>query len=193
MEELKAIVDEAHRQGSKVAAHAIGRNGIRNALEAGVNSIEHGDGFDDELIQLAKKHNVYWCPTMLVSEYVAGPRTAAGNPFWTHMLSALYTGFKKGVDAGVKIALGTDAGGFPWTMNQAGELSIMVKHGMTNWQAIRAATVVPAELMGWQDRVGSISAGKFADIVAVKGDPLTDISILEHISFVMKDGKVYKQ
>jgi imidazolonepropionase-like amidohydrolase len=193
MAELKAIVDEAHRQGSKVAAHAIGRNGIRNALEAGVNSIEHGDGFDDELIQMAKEKNVYWCPTMLVTEYVAGPRTAAGNPFWTKLLSVLYSGFKKGVEAGVKIALGTDAGGYPWTMNQAGELSIMVKHGMTNWQAIRAATVVPAELMGWEDRIGSISAGKLADIVAVKGDPLADISVLAHINFVMKDGKIYKQ
>ena len=192
MDELRAITDEAHRQGAKVAAHAIGRNGIRNAIEAGFNSIEHGDGFDDELIALAVKKNVYWCPTMLVTEYVAGPRTAAGNPFWTDMLKNLYSGFRKGVKAGMKISMGTDAGGYPWTMNQAQELSIMTKHGMTNWQAIQAATLVPAELMGWQDKIGSIEKGKFADVVAVKGNPLDDISVLEHIGFVMKDGKVYK-
>lgn len=192
MEELNAIVDEANRQDIKVAAHAIGRNGIRNALRAGVHSIEHGDGFDDELIALAIKKNVFWCPTMLVTEYVAGPRTAAGNPFWSAMLKHLYSGFRKGVEAGMKIALGTDAGGYPWSMNQAGELSIMVKHGMTSWQAILAATKIPAELMDWNEKVGSIEKGKFADIVAVEGDPLKDISVLENVSFVMKDGIVYK-
>jgi len=193
MEELNAIVDEAHRQGIKVAAHAIGRNGIRNAIEAGCNSIEHGDGFDDQLIKLALQREVYWCPTMLVSEYVAGPRTAAGNTFWSKMLDHLYSGFKKGVQAGMKIALGTDAGGYPWTMNQAGELQLMVKHGMTNWQALQAATLVPADLMGWEDKTGSIETGKYADIIACKGNPLENIAALEDIVFVMKDGIIYKK
>ena len=193
LDELNAIVDEAHRQGVKVAAHAIGRNGIKNALDAGVNSIEHGDGFDDQLIGQALKQGAYWCPTMLVTEYVAGPRTRAGNKFWSDMVSHLYAAFSKGVKAGMKIALGTDAGGYPWmTMNNAQELSIMVKHGMSSWQAIRAATFVPAELMDWQDKVGSIEAGKLADIVAVDGNPVDDVSILEHIGFVMKDGGIIK-
>ena len=109
------------------------------------------------------------------------------------MVSHLYAAFSKGVKAGMKIALGTDAGGYPWmTMNNVQELSIMVKHGMSSWQAIRAATFVPAELMDWQDKVGSIEAGKLADIVAVDGDPVDDVSILEHIGFVMKDGGIIK-
>lgn len=193
LEELKAIVDEAHRQGVKVAAHAIGRNGIKNALDADVNSIEHGDGFNDQLIAQALKQGTYWCPTMLVTEYVAGPRTRAGNKFWSDMVSHLYTAFSKGVKAGMKIALGTDAGGYPWmTMNNAQELPIMVKHSMTTWQAIRAATIVPAELMDWQDKVGSIEVGKLADIVAIEGNPVDDVSVLEHIGFVMKDGTIIK-
>lgn len=192
MEELKAIVDEAHRWKVKVAAHAIGRDGIRSALEAGVNSIEHGDGFDDELIARAIKQGVYWCPTMLVSDYVAGPRTAAGNSFWTQMLDYLHTAFKKGVQAGVKIALGSDAGGYPWTMNPVGEIVLMTKYGMTPGQALRASTLVPAELLGWQEKVGSLEVGKFADLVAVEGNPLQDISLLQQIGFVMKEGKVYK-
>ena len=93
----------------------------------------------------------------------------------------------------MKIALGTDAGGYPWTMNQAGELQLMVKHGMSSWQALQAATLVPAELMGWQDKTGSIEAGKYADIVACKGNPLENIAELENIVFVMKDGKIYKR
>ena len=192
MEELKAMVDEAHRWKVKVAAHAIGRDGIRIALDAGVNSIEHGDGFDDVLIAQALKQGVYWCPTMLVSEYVAGPRTAAGNPFWSQMLDILHLAFRKGVQAKMKIALGSDAGGYPWTMNPAREIALMVKHGMNTWQALRASTLVPAELMGWQEKVGSIENGKLADMVAVKGNPLEDISLLQKISFVMKDGKIYK-
>jgi imidazolonepropionase-like amidohydrolase len=193
MEELRAIVDEAHRQGLKVAAHAIGRQGIRNAIEAGCNSIEHGDGFNEALIAMAVENNVYWCPTMLVTEYVSGPRTAAGDPFWTQMLDHLYNGFSMGVQAGMKIALGTDAGGFPWTMNQVEELSIYTKHGMTNWQALRAATLVPAELMGWEDKIGSLESGKYADIVACEGNPLENISALERMVFVMKEGRIYKK
>jgi imidazolonepropionase-like amidohydrolase len=191
-EELNALVDEAHRWKVKVAAHAIGRDGIRAALEAGVNSIEHGDGFDNILIAQAVKQGVYWCPTMLVSEYVAGPRTAAGNPFWSQMLEHLYTAFQKGIQAGVKIATGSDAGGYPWTMNPAGEIALMVKHGMSPWQALRASTMVPAELMGWQEKVGSLEPGKLADLVAVKGNPLQDITLLQKIGFVMKEGQVYK-
>jgi imidazolonepropionase-like amidohydrolase len=129
---------------------------------------------------------------MLVSEYVAGPRSAAGNTFWSQMLDILHAAFKKGVQNNMKITLGSDAGGYPWTMNPAREIALMVKYGMTAWQALRASTLVPAELMGWQDKIGSLEAGKFADIVAVKGNPLQDIYLLQNICFVMKDGQVYK-
>jgi imidazolonepropionase-like amidohydrolase len=192
MEELKAIVDEAHRLHRKVAAHAIGREGILNSLTAGVNSIEHGDGFDDETIAMMVKQGVYWCPTMYAGVYVADGRAASGNPIWKKMIEIEKRAVEKGVKAGAKITFGTDVGAFPWTENQAKEFKLMVDAGMTPMQAIKAATVVASEMLGMQDKLGSIEPGKFADIVAVPGDPLGDITILEHVGFVMKDGKVYK-
>jgi imidazolonepropionase-like amidohydrolase len=193
MEELKAIVDEAHRLHRKVAAHAIGREGIMNSLTAGVNSIEHGYGFDDETIAMMVKQGVYWCPTMYVGVYVAQGRAAAGNPIWKQMIDFVKRAVGKGVKAGAKIAFGTDAGGFPWTENQAKEFKLMVDAGMAPMKAIKSATTVAAELLDMSGKIGEISPGAFADIVAVKGDPLTDITALEHVGFVMKDGKVYKQ
>lgn len=192
LEELKVIVDEAHRLKRKVAAHAVGRQGIENALRAGVDSIEHGDGWDDETIRLAIAQGVFWCPTLLVTEYVAVPRAEAGNPVWLKIRETLSASFKKGLKAGLKIAFGTDAGGYPWTMNQAGELEIMVKLGMSPMRAIQSATSVAAELLGQQAHLGSIEPGKLADIIAVIDDPLTDISVLKNVAFVMKDGVVYK-
>jgi imidazolonepropionase-like amidohydrolase len=192
MEELKAIVDEAHRLHRKVAAHAIGREGIMNSLAAGVNSIEHGYGFDDETIAMMVKQGVYWCPTMYVGVYVAEGRAAAGNPIWKQMIDFVKRAVGKGVKAGAKIAFGTDVGGFPWTENQAKEFKLMVDAGMTPMQAIKAATTVAAELLDMSGRIGEISPGAFADIVAVKGEPLTDVTALEQVGFVMKDGKVYK-
>jgi imidazolonepropionase-like amidohydrolase len=193
MEELKAIVDEAHRLHRKVAAHAIGREGIMNSLTAGVNSIEHGYGFDDETIAMMVKQGVYWCPTMYVGVYVAEGRAAAGNPIWKQMIDFVKRAVGKGVKAGAKITFGTDAGGFPWTENQAKEFRLMVDAGMTPMQAIKAATMMASEMLGMQDKLGSVEPGKFADIVAVAGDPLSDVTVLEHVGFVMKDGKVYKQ
>lgn len=190
-EEMKAIVDETHRLGKKVAAHAIGRNGIKMALDHGCDSIEHGDGFDDALIAQAVKQGTFWCPTMLVTEYVAPGRAAAGASIWVKMLPMLRTAVGKGARAGMKIAMGTDAGGFPWTINQAGELKLMVAAGMTPMQALKAATIVAADLLDQQANLGSIEAGKLADIIAVPGDPLQDIAVMEKVSFVMKDGKIY--
>jgi imidazolonepropionase-like amidohydrolase len=194
-EEIKAIVDETHRLGKKVAAHAIGRNGIKMALDYGCDSIEHGDGFDDALIAQAVRQGTFWCPTMLVTEYVAPGRTAAGNDIWTKMLPMLRTAVGKAAKAGVKIAMGTDAGGFPWNgpeaVNQAGELRLMVNAGLSPMQAIKASTIVAADLLDQETNLGSIEAGKLADIIAVPGDPLQDISVMEKVSFVMKDGKVY--
>jgi imidazolonepropionase-like amidohydrolase len=188
-EEAKAIVDEAHRIGKKVAAHAIGSDGIAAALRAGVDTIEHGDGLTDALMEEMAKKGVYWVPTITVGVYVAPGR--GGN--WPRMADLQRENFPKALKKGVKIALGTDAGGFDWKkLNEAKEFEYYVQYGMTPMQAIRAGTTVPAELLGWSDKVGTIEAGKWADIVAVSGDPLKDITELENVKFVMKGGTVYK-
>jgi imidazolonepropionase-like amidohydrolase len=188
-EEAKAIVDEAHRLGKKVAAHAIGSDGIAAALRAGVDSIEHGDGLTDALIDELVRKGVYWVPTITVGAYVAPGR--GGN--WTKMVDLEKAAFQKALKKGVKIALGTDAGGFDWKeLNPVDEFVYYVKYGMTPMQAIRSGTIVPAELLGWGDKSGAIEPGKWADIVAVSGDPLADITELQRVKFVMKGGVVYK-
>jgi imidazolonepropionase-like amidohydrolase len=190
-EEAKAIVDETHRLGKKVAAHAIGSDGIAAALRAGVDTIEHGDGLTDALIdEMARnRKGVYWVPTITVGAYVAPGR--GGN--WTKMVDLEKAAFQKALKKNVKIALGTDAGGFDWKeLNQAKEFEYYVNYGMTPMQAIRSGTVVAAELLGWSDKMGTIEAGKWADLVAVTGDPLKDITELERVKFVMKGGVVYK-
>jgi len=188
-EEAKAIVDETHRLGKRVAAHAIGSDGIAAALRAGVDTIEHGDGLTDALIDEMARKGVYWVPTITVGAYVAPGR--GGN--WTKMVDLEKTAFQKALKKNVKIALGTDAGGFDWKkLNQAKEFGYYVNYGMTPLQAIRSGTVVPAELLGWSDKMGTIEAGKWADLVAVSGDPLKDITELERVKFVMKGGAVYK-
>jgi imidazolonepropionase-like amidohydrolase len=188
-DEAHAIVEEAHRLGHKVAAHSIGSDGIAASLRAGVDSIEHGDGFTPELLDQAVKQGAYWCPTITVGAYVAPGR--GGN--WEPMVEAERKAFGEGLKRGIKIVFGTDVGGFPWTeLNQAREFKYYVDYGMTPMQAIRTATSTAAELLGWSEKLGTIEPGKIADIVAVAGDPLADITELEHVRFVMKDGAVYK-
>jgi len=188
-EEAKAIVDEAHRLGKKVAAHAIGSDGIAAALRAGVDTVEHGDGLTDALIDEIARKGVYWVPTITVGAYVAPGR--GGN--WTRMVDLEKAAFQKALKKNVKIAFGTDAGGFDWKeINQAKEFEYYVNYGMTPMQAIRSGTVVPAELLGWRDKMGTVEPGKWADLVAVSGDPLTDITELQRVKFVMKAGAVYK-
>jgi len=188
-EEAKAIVDETHRLGKKVAAHAIGSDGIAAALRAGVDTIEHGDGLTDALMDEMVRKGAYWVPTITVGAYVAPGR--GGN--WTRMVDLEKVAFQKALKKKVKIALGTDAGGFDWKeLNQAKEFAYYVNYGMRPMQAIRSGTVVPAELLGWNDKIGTIEAGKWADLVAVTGDPLKDITELERVKFVMKGGQVYK-
>jgi len=188
-EEAKAIVDEAHRIGKKVAAHAIGSDGIAAALRAGVDTIEHGDGLTEALMDEMARRGVYWVPTITVGMYVAPGR--AGT--WPKMADLERENFPKAIKKGVKIALGTDAGGFDWkALNEAKEFEYYVQYGMTPMQAIRAGTSVPAELLGWGDKTGTVEAGKWADLVAVSGDPLKDIKELENVKFVMKGGTVYK-
>ena len=191
-EEVRALVDESHRLGRKVAAHAMGREGIESALRAGVDSIEHGDGLDDEMMDLMIKRGAYWCPTIYVGVYVAEGRAAAGAPIWNTMIELEAKAFNKAVKKGVKIAFGTDAGGFAWTENEAKEFSYMVRYGMTPMQAIQSATISAATLLDAANDIGSIEPGRYADIIAVKDNPLDDVTRLEQVEFVMKGGRVIK-
>jgi len=186
-EEARAIVDEAHRLGRRVAAHAIGSDGIAAALRAGVNTIEHGDGMTDSLIDVLVAKGVYWVPTVTVAYYVAGPRGGVWGPMVEHQRRA----FTRGVKKGVRIVLGTDVGGFPWTeLNQAKEFEYYVQYGMTPMQAIKSGTSLAAELLGQRD-LGVVTAGAYADLVAVAGDPLKDVAELSRVRFVMKGGVTY--
>lgn len=191
-EEMKAMVDEAHRLGRRVAAHAMGWDGIDASLKVGVDSIEHGYGLDEGLMDRMIRQGVYWCPTIYVGVYVAEGRAAGGAPIWLTMRDLEAKAFAIAVRKGVKIAYGTDAGGYAWTENQAKEFSYMVKYGMTPMQAIQSATTVSANLLERPRDFGAIEPGMFADIIAVNGDPLKDISELERVRFVMKGGEVYK-
>jgi len=186
-EEARAIVDETHRLGRKAAAHAIGTDGIAAALRAGANSIEHGDGLTDSLMDVMIRNNVYWVPTVTVGVHVM-PRGGV----WPALVALERRAFGRAVRKGVKIALGTDAGGFPWTeINQAKEFEYYVQYGMTTMQAIQSGTSVAAALLGQEQNIGAIAPGLFADIVAVAGDPTRDITELQRVRFVMKGGTVY--
>src|SRR5436309_1637966 len=185
--EAKAIVDEAHRLGRGVAAHAIGSDGIAAALRAGVNSIEHGDGLTDSLIDVMVKSNVYWVPTVTVGVHVL-PRGGV----WPALVGLERRAFGKALRKGVKIAMGTDVGGFPWTeINQAKEFEYYVQYGMRPMQAIQPRTSVAAALLGQEQNIGAIAPGLYADIIAVAGDPTRDITELQRVKFVMKGGAVY--
>jgi len=192
LDELRAIVDEAHREHHKVASHAMALNGVHNSVEAGVDSVEHGNYIADADLKTMAQKGIFYVPTIFVGEYVAPGRAAAGAKVWLDMLKIHEETFHRALKAGVKIAFGTDVGGFDWSIDPAKEFPYMVKYGMTPAQAIRAATTSAAELLDMQNDVGSISPGKYADVVAVKGDPLADISLLEKIDFVMKGGEIYK-
>jgi imidazolonepropionase-like amidohydrolase len=192
IDELRAVVDEAHRERRPVASHAAALNGVHNSVEAGVNSIEHGMYIADADLATMVSKGIYYVPTLFVGEYVAEGRAAEGNKVWVQMINIHEDTFKRAMKAGVKIAFGTDAGGFDWKIDPAKEFAIMVKYGMTPAQALRSANMAAATLLAMQDQVGSIEPGKFADIVAVPADPMHDITQLEHVDFVMKGGVVYK-
>jgi imidazolonepropionase-like amidohydrolase len=189
-DELRAIVDEAHRQGRKVAAHAMAPRGIARALDAGVDSIEHGVGLDAATAARMKAQNVAWVPTLTVVQEVAPARAEEGGAIWARMPEFHRRAFETALRAGVRIAFGTDAGGFPWTVNQAVEFSRMVGYGMTPAQALRSATVTAAGLLGLDGSIGRIAPGYRADLVAVPGDPLLEIGVMERVGFVMTDGVV---
>ena len=192
MEELRAIVDETHRQKHKVASHAMALNGVHNSVEAGVDSIEHGNYIAEADLKTMAQKGIFYVPTIYVGEYVAEGRAAAGAKVWLDMIKIHGDTIHRAINAGVKIAFGTDVGGFDWGINPAVEFPYMTKYGMTPAQAIRAATTNAAELLGMQNDVGRVAQGKFADIVAVKGDPLADLTLLQKIDFVMKGGEIVK-
>ena len=196
-EEIRAAVDEAALYGAFVAAHAHGAEGIKRAVRAGVRSVEHGSLMDDESIELMAEHGTYLVADIYCGDWIEeqgrrdgwSPNVLRKNEETTE---AQREGFGKAVSAGVKIAYGTDSGVYPHAF-VGRQLPYMVRFGMTPMQGLQAATIVAAECMGWEDRVGSISAGKFADLVAVAGDPLeSDLEILAQPSFVMKGGEIYK-
>jgi imidazolonepropionase-like amidohydrolase len=194
LEELKAIVADAHRLGRKVAAHAHGAQGIQWASEAGVDSIEHGSYLNEDGIAEMKKRGTYLVPTAYIVDWM---QQYGKLPTFYHQkmkdVSAVEKATaKRAIAEGVKIALGTDAAVYPHGLN-AHELDVYVhQFGMTPLAAIQSGTVNAADLMGWSDRTGALETGKWADIIAVKGDPLQDVTILQHVPFVMKSGTVYK-
>jgi imidazolonepropionase-like amidohydrolase len=194
LEELKAIVADAHRLGRRVAAHAHGAQGILWATQAGVDSIEHGSYMNEEDIAAMKSHGTYFVPTAYLVDWIQ----VNGHlpPFYHQKMmdvaAVAKSNAKKAIAAHVKIALGTDAAVYPHGLN-AHELQVYVEQfGMPPLAAIQTATLNAADLMGWSDKVGALETGKWADIIAVKGDPLRDIKLLQHVSFVMKSGVVYK-
>src|SRR6266566_111819 len=196
-EELNAAVDEASHFGLRVAVHAHAAQGIKNAILAGAASIEHAEMVDDEAIAMAIKHGTYFDMDIYDEECIqeGGKKGTTPPDFLQHdaELGQLQRdNFRKSLRAGVKMAFGTDAGVCPYGTS-AKQFAYMVKYGMTPMQAIQAATTNAADLLGHSTEVGSIKPGKFADVIAVSGDPLRDVSVLEQVDFVMKDGAVYKQ
>jgi imidazolonepropionase-like amidohydrolase len=196
LEELKVAAEEAHMAGRKIAAHAHGTQGIKNAILAGIDSIEHASLIDDEGIRLAKERGVYLVMDIYNDDYIRGKAVEFGLPKENvekeKMVGELQReNFQKAVIAGVKMAFGTDAGVYPHGDN-AKQFAYMVKYGMTPAQAIRAATSSAADLIGRAKDVGTVEPGKYADLIAVSGDPLKDVRVLENVGFVMKGGVVYK-
>jgi imidazolonepropionase-like amidohydrolase len=196
LEEMKAIVADAHRLGRRVAAHAHGAEGVRWASEAGVDSIEHGHLMDDAAIATLKKNGTYLVPTLFLGEYMEKNMDRSDVPEYSKqkmrdVIAAMRKNTGKAFAAGVKVAFGTDAAVYPHGLN-AGEFHVYVSLGMTPLAAIQTATINASDLLGPKYLVGALEPGKWADVIAVDGDPTKDVSILEHVKFVMKGGSVYK-
>ncbi len=195
-EEVRMAVEEAARHGVPVMAHAHANAAIKMAIRAGVRSIEHGTFLDDEAIRMLVEHGTWLVPTLYIGDYYIEHGSTSGYQDKMVALSKKYKDQQyfwvgKAIRAGVKIGVGTDFGGYDPNLN-AGELESLHKAGMTPMQTIQAATRVNSELLGWQDRIGTVEAGKLADLVAVPGDPLTDLSVLHRVKFVMLGGKIVR-
>ncbi len=191
-EELAAGADEARNFGLRLAVHAHGAEGIKAAVRAGATSIEHGTLMDDEGRALMKQHGTFLVPTLEVRDCVGNNYPAEFVDKAQRVMAAQLVNFRKAVQAGVRIAFGTDIGVCRFGDN-AREFKLMVDNGMPAMQAIQSATVVDAELLGQSQQLGSITAGKWADLIAVRGDPVADIRLLENVRFVMKEGRIYRQ
>jgi len=192
VEELKAIVDEAHGWGKKVACHAYNGIGLHRALDGGCDSIEHGLELDDAAIAQMVRQGTWLCPTLAPYYYHHAPENTPEGRRDRKRVEVHIPSFQKAMRAGVKIVFGTDIGGMPWTDPMAQEFNYMVKFGMSPAEAIRSATSRAAEMLGAQGEIGVIAPGAYADIIAVSGDPLKDIQELGRVKFVMKDGRVFK-
>jgi imidazolonepropionase-like amidohydrolase len=193
VQEMSVIVEEAHKLGRKVAAHATTVEGIGNAITAGVDSIEHGHGADKQNLEMMKAKGVYWVPTMgYYFDHVDSVKSVRAHKYMEEVLTRAKQNIPIARELGVKIANGYDPASAEAHGTNAHEIVAMTKLGLPPIEAIRAATVSGADLMGWQDKVGSIEVGKYADIIAVSGDPVTDITELERVQFVMKGGVVVK-
>ena len=193
VEELKAIVDETHGWGKKVACHAYGGIGLHRALDGGCDSIEHGLDLDDTTIAQMLKQGTWYCPTLSAYYHDWAPADTPMGQRDRKRVSVHIPSFQKAMKAGVKIVFGTDMGGIPWTEPMAQEFLRMVEFGMTPMDAIKSATSRAAEMLDMEGQIGVVAPGAYADIVAVGGDPLRDIKTLENVQFVMKNGKVFKQ
>jgi imidazolonepropionase-like amidohydrolase len=190
LEEIKAIVDEAHRKGLKVACHAYGGEGLRNCIEGGVDAQQHAVDLDDNSMRMLVEKGTYLVPTVLeLRGWEQGDLTNSGGA--NSRFRLMEKSFKKALTGGVKIGFGSGAGPFPHG-TQGGQFALFVKWGMTPAQALRTATATAADILGWRDSVGTVEKGKFADIIAVAGDPLKDITELERVKFVMKGGEVVR-
>jgi imidazolonepropionase-like amidohydrolase len=192
VEELRAIVDETHGWGKKVACHAYGGEGLQRGLDGGCDSIEHGLVLTDAQIAQMIRQGTWLCPTLSVYYVDWAPAETPEGQRDRKRASEHEVSFRKALKAGVKIAFGTDMGGIPWSEPIAQEFPRMVEFGMTSMQAIQSSTLRAAELLDMKGRLGVIAPGAYADVVAVTGDPLTDIKTLATVGFVMKDGKVFK-
>ncbi len=191
-EELKAIVDETHGWGRKVACHSYGGIGLQRALDGGCDSIEHGLDITDAQIAQMVKQGTWYCPTLSVYYYDWAPENTPEGKRDRLRASLHSESFKKALKAGVKIVFGTDMGGIPWTDSIAQEFPRMVALGMSPMDAIKSATSRAADMLEAQGEIGVVASGAYADVVALAGDPLRDVTALENMQFVMKDGKVYK-
>jgi imidazolonepropionase-like amidohydrolase len=188
-EEISAIVDEAHKKGVKVAMHTVAFEGNHRAIAGGVDSVEHGVDIADADLRLMKDRGITFVPTLFVIKYLVAHPRENDKAKWEDFLKRSLDTYERALKARVKIAFGTDFGATELTWNPAQQFQMMVDHGMPPMAAIQSATMEGARLLGMDKQIGSIEVGKLADIVAVQGDPLADVSLLEHVMFVMKDGQ----